>query len=468
MEFFLNLILVRSKIFFYCYLSAVLMIDLTILAAFGIILTIGVVGSDILKKIHIPEILGFLLVGIALNIFLVLLNHDVIITDFLDLVVAVTLGLIGFNLGSELDWKAIRSMSVKILVILLCEALLTFFLVAIVVYILLGFTQLQIALLFGALASATAPAGTAAVFWECDAKGPLTTTTMFILALDDVVAILLTDLALGYSKAFYENSSADIIGFFFPVIVDVFLSFILGMTAGLISVYFLNREEDHTKLVDFVIGAVLVCIGIASLLEISYILPTMVFGIVISSLSRKPAVDYRLKQVVEKVAEHISPQLQRMLYEKRRENMKDEPHQIFHEVYRLASPIIAIFFILIGLSLDLSALIQIGVIGIAYMVTRTVAKAVGATTGAYLTKAETTVKKFLGPCLLSQAGVALGLAVIVSEHLAEYGAAAAQSGLFIFNTITASTIIFQIFGPIAIKWAIDRSGEGRVDLACED
>ncbi len=440
------------------------MIDLTILAAFGIILTIGVVGSNILKKIHVPEILGFLLVGVILNIFLVIVNHDVIITDFLDLVVAVTLGFIGFNLGSELDWKAIRSMSLKILVILLCEALLTFFLVTIVVYIFLGFTQLQIALLFGALASATAPAGTAAIFWEHDAKGPLTTTTMFILALDDVVAILLTDVALGYSKSVYENLSLDLFGFFFPVLIDVAFSFILGMAAGLISVYFLNREEDHTKLVDFIIGAVLVSIGIASFLEISYILPTMVFGIVISSLSKKPVIDFRLKQLIGEVSEHISPQLQRILYEKRREDLKDEPHQIFHEVYRLASPLIATFFILIGLSLDLSAISQIGVIGIVYMATRTVSKATGASIGAYLTKAEATVQKYLGPCLLSQAGVALGLAVIVSEHLAEYGATAAQSGLFILNTITSSTIIFQILGPIAIKWAINRSGEARVNF----
>jgi hypothetical protein len=85
-----------------------------------------------------------------------------------------------------------------------------------------------------------------------------------------------------------------------------------------------------------------------------------------------------------------------------------------------------------------------------------------ASIGAFIVKAETSVQKYLGPCLFSQAGVALGLAVIVSEHLVKFGEAA--SGLLILTTITATTIIFQIFGPLAIKWAIARSGESRVKM----
>lgn len=443
------------------------MIDLSILAAFGIILTIGIIGSDIFKKIRFPQILGFILVGVILNVIFGFLNQDVVITDFLDLVVAVTLGFIGFNLGSELNWQTIKNISSKVFIILLSEALLTFILVTIVMTILLGNSQFHIALLFGALASATAPAGTAAVFWENKCKGVLTTTTMFILALDDIVAIILTDFALDYSTLFYENKILDFAGLFLPVLYDLGLSLILGVTAGIISVYFLNREDDHSEYVDFVIGANLVCIGIAALLGISYILPTMVFGIVIASLATKPDIGIPTKRLLEEVSEHVSPQLVTMMYEKRKEILKNEPHQIFKEVYKLVSPIIAIFFVLIGLSLDLSSISQIGLIGILYMITRTVAKAFGASLGAYMSKAEKVVQKYLGPCLLSQAGVALGLAVLISEHLSQYGTEAAEMGLFILNTITATTIIFQIFGPLAIQWAVDRSGESQID-SCID
>ncbi|MFX0086683.1 MAG: cation:proton antiporter [Candidatus Hodarchaeota archaeon] len=445
------------------------MIDLSILAGFGIILVLGVVGSDILKKIHFPQILGFMLVGVILNIFFTLTDHTIVITDFLDIVVALTLGFIGFNLGSEIDWKTIRTMSLRILVILLSEALLTFILVTIVIYIILGFTQFHIALIFGSLASATAPAGTAAVFWENKAKGALTTTTMFILALDDIVAILLTDLALDYSTLVYEGLIIDLPRLFLPILYDISLSIGLGVVAGLIATYFLNREDDHSEYVDFVLGAILVCIGCAAILGISYILPTMVFGVVISSITVKPDIDAPTKRIIEEVSEHIGPRLIRVLYDKRKEIMEEQPHQIFDEVYRLASPIIAMFFVLIGLSLDLSAIGQIGLIGILYMLTRTIAKYIGASLGAYISRAEIVVQRYLGPCLLSQAGVALGLAVIISEHLAKFGAeivilnSKLSADLFILNTITATTIIFQIFGPLAIKWAIDCSGEANID-----
>ena len=94
----------------------------------GLILTIGVIGTNILKKVKFPEILGFLLVGVFLNLFFVVSGHNVNFSGLLDVVVAVTLGFIGFNLGSEIEWNTIRNLSSKILIILLFESLLTYLL----------------------------------------------------------------------------------------------------------------------------------------------------------------------------------------------------------------------------------------------------------------------------------------------------------------------------------------------------
>ncbi|MFX0185432.1 MAG: cation:proton antiporter [Candidatus Hodarchaeota archaeon] len=432
--------------------------DYSVLLYIGLIIAVGVIGSDLLKKINFPQILGFMLVGIALNILLTFLGQDIRIAEVLDIIVAVTLGFIGFNLGSEIDWKTIRSMSSKILIILLFEALLTFFAVTLIIYLVTNL--FHVAIVFGALASATAPAGTAAVFWEHEAKGELTTTVMFILALDDVVAILLTDFAIDYVTLTYRDThSFDFFTLFYPVFFDVGTSLLIGVLAGLFIAYLLNREDDHAEYVDLVIGSILVCIGLASILGISYILPTMVFGIAVASLCEKPDIDFRTKQIIKELSGTSSLEFTDINFEKTKSKVKTEPHQIFHEVYRIASPFIAMFFVLIGFSLDLTLLIEIGLVGILYITTRTLAKAIGARTGASLVKAESVVQEYLGPCLLSQAGVALGLAVLVSEHFATFGAEAAQTGLFILNTIIATTIIFQIFGPLAIKWAIDKSGE---------
>ena len=102
---------------------------------------------------------------------------------------------------------------------------------------------------------------------------------------------------------------------------------------------------------------------------------------------------------------------------------------------------------------------QIGLLGFLYLIGRTVAKTVGAYLGATIVKSEEAIKKYLGPCLYSQAGVALGLAVLVSDKLTSLGEPA--TGLLILNTITATTIVFQVFGPLAIRWAVQRSGEAR-------
>ena len=424
----------------------------------GLILTFGVLGSDGLKKLKIPEILGFIVVGIVTGIifkpFGLFQDHYASVTN---VVVALALGFIGFHLGSEIDWKTLKKMSSKVIIILLVEAFFTFFLVTFLVFLITN--ELYLALLFGALASATAPAGTAAVFWEYDCKGPLTSTTMIILALDDIFAIIFTDFAIDYAVIELEGGRLDIINLFVPMTIDIGLSVGLGLIAGILFSYVLNREEEHGEYVNLTIGAVFVCIGISGFLGISYILPTMVFGITVASLCKRPEIDPRKKALISEI---FGPQTEGIIGhidQELLETSEDEPHQIFHEVYKIGSTLIALFFVLIGLNLDISSITQIGFLGILYLIGRTVAKTIGAYIGASIAKAGPTIQKYLGPCLYSQAGVALGLAVLISDKLASLGEPG--MGLLILNTITATTIVFQIFGPLAIKWAVEKSGEAR-------
>lgn len=433
-------------------------LEITLILEIGLILTFGVLGSNGLKKIKLPEILGFILVGIIAGLifrpFGLFQDHYATITN---IVVAVALGFIGFHLGSEIDWKTLKEMSSKVFIILVIEAFFTFFFVAFLV--LLITQELYLALLFGALSSATAPAGTAAVFWEFDCKGPLTATTMIILALDDIFAIILTDFAIDYAAIHLGGGRLNLFNLFYPMIFDIGFSVILGLVAGMMLSFVLNREEEHGKYVNLIIGAVLVCIGISGFLNISYILPTMVFGVTIASLCKKPEIDPQKKAWIMEVFGPSSEGVIKVIDRELLEVSEDEPHQIFHEVYRIASPLVALFFVLIGLNLEISSLTEIGFLGFLYLIGRTIAKSVGAYLGATIVKAEETIRKYLGPCLYSQAGVALGLAVLISDKLATFGVP--DTGLLILNTITATTIVFQIFGPLAIKWAVQRSGEAR-------
>jgi len=395
-----------------------------------------------------------IIAGLVFRPFGLFQDHYATITN---IVVAVALGFIGFNLGSEIDWKTIKSMSYKVLIILVFESFITFFFVAFLVLVITQ--EMYLAFLFGALSSATAPAGTATVFWEYDCKGPLTVTTMIILALDDIFAIILTDFAIDYAAIHLEGGKFDVFNLFIPMIIDMGYSVVLGLIAGILFSFMLNREEEHGEYVNLILGAILVCIGISGFLGISYILPTMVFGITIASFCKRPEIDPQKKVLISEIFESSTEGILDFIDEELLEVREDEPHQIFHEVYRLASPIVALFFVLIGLNLELSSITQIGLLGIFYLIGRTLAKSIGAFIGSSVVKAEPTVRKYLGPCLYSQAGVALGLAVLISDKLASFGVP--EMGLLIINTITATTIVFQIFGPLAIKWAVERSGEVR-------
>jgi Kef-type K+ transport system membrane component KefB len=241
------------------------------------------------------------------------------------------------------------------------------------------------------------------------------------------------------------------------MLLDIGLSVSLGLIAGILFSFALSREEEHGEYVNLVIGAVLVCIGISGFLEISYILPTMVFGITIASLTQKPEIDPQKKAMISEMFGDSADEIIGMVDREYLKEARNEPHQIFHEVYKIGSPLVALFFVLIGINLEISALAQIGFLGLLYLIGRTVGKSVGAYIGAFVVKADKNVRNYLGPCLYSQAGVALGLAVLISDKLASLGVP--ETGLLILNTITATTIVFQIFGPLAIKWAVQRSGE---------
>jgi hypothetical protein len=109
-----------------------------------------------------------------------------------------------------------------------------------------------------------------------------------------------------------------------------------------------------------------------------------------------------------------------------------------------------------------------GMLGLAYLLLRSVGKFGGAWIGAWLGRAVPTVRNYLGFGLLSQAGVAIGLALSVANRFDAYGEAGVQLGNATINVITATTFVVQIIGPIMVKFAITRAGEIGLGDTVED
>ena len=179
-------------------------LNLDILSIIGILITVAFIGSKAFQRLGIPQVVGFIVVGTLcgssfLNIIPLELTHE------LTFVSHIALGLIGFDIGSHLRLRELRQLGRCLIIILICEAIGTFLIVTAGIY---AITQsIHTALIFGALASATAPAATVDVLAEYDAKGPLTTSILVVVGLDDALALILYSIAANLAESTLVNSS---------------------------------------------------------------------------------------------------------------------------------------------------------------------------------------------------------------------------------------------------------------------
>ncbi|MFW9998221.1 MAG: cation:proton antiporter [Candidatus Odinarchaeota archaeon] len=393
----------------------------SIILELGVILVLGFVGAYILKKYGIPQVLGFILSGMVLGI----LNNQfsfisIDLAALMSPLVTLALGIIGFNIGAELSWKELKKVDKKLFAILIADSFGTFLIVSILVLV---FTNLgpNFALILGALASATAPAATADVLWEYKSSGPLTQAVLFILAVDDIVSILLVQVTTNITKNQLMGIKVELFDVLGNFLHEVGVALILGLVSGLAIVWTINHVKDHAEILELILGSLILILGLSLLLESSSILAAMVFGIMIVSLA------------------------------------KSDPNPVFHDIFTIGSPIVAMFFIVVGLGIKLSDLVLIGGLGIVYLVGRTLGKVGGVSVTAKIVGAPKEIQRYLGFCLFSQAGVALGLAAQIFEDF-QGTQAAAEAGL-VLSTITGTIVVVQLIGPLLVKWSIHRAGE---------
>lgn len=121
-----------------------------------------------------------------------------------------------------------------------------------------------------------------------------------------------------------------------------------------------------------------------------------------------------------------------------------------------------IFFVIVGAAMDISAIASIVaiVLVIGYVVGRTIAKYLGAYVGGRLSRTPDITTKYLGICLMSQAGVAVGLSLVVEKSFLSLGIPeATAAGILIVNVVALTTMILQVFGPIAASKALSKAAE---------
>lgn len=392
-----------------------------ILVQIGLVLVLAFLGSKVFQRLGIPQVVGFIVVGVVLgNSVLNFIPLDLV--EELSILTSIALGLIGFDMGGHLHFSELRRLGRGITFILIFEAIGTFILVGLGIYAL---TQsIYTALIFGALASATAPAATVDVLAEYDSAGPLTTTMLAVVGLDDAVALLLFSVAAAFTESMLVGGSAPALTelLAFPVI-EIGGSILLGVGMGILLGYILDRMKKQHDAMAISIGFVLLCSGLAEALGLSLILTCMVLGVVV--VNRSPEHGRHIRFTIEQ-----------------------------------AGPVIyVLFFALVGARFQLAYLPTMGLIGVVYVLLRSFGKFGGAWLGGRLGGAQPVVYNNLGFGLLSQAGVAMGLAIASADRFCPLSEQGELLGDLIINVICATTFVVQLIGPVFVKFAITRAGE---------
>ncbi len=400
------------------------------LTVIGLLIAASFLGSKLFQRAGIPQVVGFIVMGVLLGTsFLNVV--PLALTEELTFISEIALGLIGFDIGSHLRLSDLRRLGRSIALILLFEAVGTFLLVAAGVYAITG--TLHVALIFGALASATAPAATVDVLAEYNAKGPLTTSLLAVVGLDDALALMLFSVAAALAETLLVGGGTpSLLHMAVLPLAEIGGSVLLGLAMGWTLDFIMRRMGRRHDVMAISVGFVFLCVGLSNSLGFSLILTTMVLGMVV--VNRCPPHGLLIRFTIEQ-----------------------------------AGPVIyVLFFTLVGARFQISLLPTMGLLGIAYVVLRSTGKFVGAWVGGRLGGAEPAVRDNLGLGLLSQAGVAIGLALVSAQRFGRLGEEGQALGSLIINVITATTFVVQVIGPIFVKMAIRRAGEIGQAVAKDD
>ncbi|MCK9222383.1 MAG: cation:proton antiporter [Limnochordia bacterium] len=381
------------------------------LAAAGALIVLGLFGGKLIGKIRMPSITGWIIVGLLLGpSFLNIVSTN--IASELQPIEGLALAVIAFAIGGELTVSSLRKLGGSIITITIVQMMVTFGSVLVVTYLISE--SLPLALTFGAMSAATAPAATIAVLHELKAKGPLTRTLLAVVALDDAFTIVLFGVVMSFVEAMVGGNSINATSLLAPLL-EITFSALLGIGVGIVGVLVLDRLRHKEDVLPFVIGLALVVAGLAQRLNLSLLLAAMVTGSVIANFSRKPRTVFETLESVEQ-------------------------------------PIYILFFALAGAKLQLSALQEVGLLGIGYVLARSIGKLAGNYLGGLLAHAPDSVRKYLGFAMLPQAGVAIGLAIVAVERFPQFGGV-------IMTTTLAAIFVYEVIGPVGAKYALVKADE---------
>ena len=407
----------------------------TVFLTLSIALLSGLLLSRLAKLIELPAVTAYLVAGVLIGPYLLGglgfgFDHTDNSPEHYKLLCDLALGFIAFAIGNEFRLAQLKKIGKQATIVGIFQAIFTTIVVdaaLIGLSFLLpeGILPIPAAIILGAVATATAPAATLMVVRQYKAKGKVTDILLPVVALDDAVGLVVFAVSFGVAGAI-ETGTVDPVSMIVNPILEVVLSIVLGALMGLLFTLCERFFHSRSKRMAVSVTFVMLTVAISSLkfdlgggihVAFSSLLSCMMLGTVFC-------------------------------------NICDFSEELMERADRWTAPLLILFFVISGAELNLSVFSKwtFVVIGIAYIVFRSLGKYFGAGISARVSGCDDNVVKYLGITLLPQAGVALGMA---SQALTFGG----EVGVLVQSITLFSVLIYELVGPFLTKVALTRSGD---------
>lgn len=391
----------------------------------AILLLCGRAFGVLAKKVHLPSVTGQILVGFLLGTsgFAILEEHA---TESLHNFTVFALGLISVTVGSHVNVRRLRNAGRRLIYLVLAETLLISTLVFFAVRI-LELCAWPYALLLGAVAISTAPATVVALVKEARAKGVFIKTLVAAVALNNIACVLAFELARSLSSVHYRPEHHSLSDVMIEPARQLAVAAVIGLVAAAVMIWVTRRTVRSERLATAAMATILLVLGAADALGVSPMLACLFLGV---------------------AQANITPN-------------KDEFVDSFFSSFEPA--ILAVFFTMAGSHLHLENLKAAGLITFVFFGARVIGKLTAVQLSMRLAGAPKRVRDNLGMALVPQAGVAIGLVVLVQDDPV-FAASSLRNSTEVFVTaVLASVTLNEIVGPILTRLAIGRSGEANRD-----
>jgi Kef-type K+ transport system membrane component KefB len=396
----------------------------------GLILVIGSFMKSISQKAKILNVVGYLILGLIIGpeVLNIIPQHFI---DDSHVITDLSLSLISVLVGANLKYNVIKEVWRQIAIISIFEAIFTFLFISSSFYVLFDFLdfgfsneyRLIIAVLFGGLSSATAPATILAIIHELKVKGKFSSFLLGVVAMDNAISLIFFSFIVIFTSTIILSGSCSY-GSFFIMIPIIILTILVGIAGAVMSEIIDRIFKDNSSIkTTSTLGMIFLVYSLSEHWGLEPLLASLVMGVVMSNLSNefylvKKEFDYHLKDII-----------------------------------------FLLFFTISSMHLNISFLLAMPLVIILYISFRILGKVVGVWSGAKISGASRDVQNYLGLALFPQAGIAIGLALSLQDETGFETIAP-----IILNVIIATTMVHEFIGPLLTKYVLKKSGE----YSCEN